>query len=190
MSDLALHPFASYWDKGVANVPDMTGAKHLLDGRDLVAVFKSLHMPERLLNVLDVGCGTGRMAQFCDDDYYGMDIAPSMVEYCRSKGIAAGMMAGAFDLTPIRADWVTCISVFTHIDQAERQAYLAAFWLVAENVLVDIIPGDGSGNVAVWTAIPHQFEEDCQNAGFSIVAHADHQWDMHTHRYYRLRRRA
>ena len=39
---LTLHPYASYWDRGESNVPDMTGAKHLLDGRDLEAVFRAL----------------------------------------------------------------------------------------------------------------------------------------------------
>jgi SAM-dependent methyltransferase len=195
VTDLVLHPFASYWDKGVANVPDMTGARHLLDAEDFPVIFQSLGMPARLPNVLDVGCGTGRILKHCDV-YLGADIAPSMVEYCRLRGIKARLTVKPDDLPSRLAtidgmstfDWVTCISVFTHIDKSERQAYLAVFNRTAPNVLVDIIPGDGSGNVAVWTAVPSQFEDDCRAAGFEIVAQADHQWDMHTHRYYRLRR--
>lgn len=185
----ALHQYASYWDKGVANVPDMTGAKHLLDGRDFPVIFQSLGMPERLFSVLDVGCGTGRLSKHCNG-YSGLDISPSMVEYCQVRGLDAGLMTCPVDIVRRGSfSWVTAISVFTHIDRLERQIYLRAFAAIAPEVLVDIIPGDGSGNVAVWTALPHQFEEDIAAAGFEIVAQADHQWDMHTHRYYRLRRR-
>jgi hypothetical protein len=69
----------------------------------------------------------------------------------------------------------------------ERIEYLQRFRKIADNVLVDIIAGDGSGGVAVWSAVPSQFEADCVAAGFEIVGQVDHQWDMHTHRYYRLR---
>lgn len=187
----ALHPYAAYWDQGVMNVPDMTGAKHLLDGRDLQSVFASLGMPARLSNVLDVGCGTGRMAQFCDG-YTGVDIAPSMVNYCRNSGIEASVIAGPQDLDGggigLGFEWVTCISVFTHIPRAERLMYLNEFYRIAENVLVDIIAGDGAGDVALWTAAPDSFEEDCQAVGFQVVGVVNHQWDLHVHRYYRLQR--
>jgi SAM-dependent methyltransferase len=194
MSELTLHPFASYWDKGVANVPDMTGAKHLLDGRDFPVVFQSLGLQWPFSGrVCDIGCGTGRLAQFCQR-YHGFDISPSMVEYCRQRGVDATLIAGPriyakpFLGDGLAYDLVTCLSVFTHVGQDERRQYLTTFSMLADEVLVDIIPGDGSGNVAVWTAVPSQFEDDCRAAGFEIVAQADHQWDMHTHRYYRLRR--
>jgi SAM-dependent methyltransferase len=184
----ALHPYAAYWDKGVRNVPDMTGAKHLLDGHDLQEVFWSLGITAILPNVLDVGCGTGRLAQLSNGCYRGVDISPSMVEYCVKQGLYVSLIASSGDLPTGPFEWVTSISVFTHIDRAERKAYLRQFEALAPNVLVDIIPGDGTGNVALWSAVPDHFEEDIVAAGFEIVGVADHQWDMHTHRYYRLRR--
>ena len=192
MNAATLHPFAAYWDRGVRNVPDMTGAKHLLDCRDLAAVFASLEMPARLPNVLDVGCGTGRLASLCDG-YTGVDISPSMVDYCQQAGLRVALIAGAEDLTESSIagfDWITAISVCTHIDRPERQAYLAAFARSSGQVLIDIIPGDGAGDVALWTADLDEFEADIEAAGFAIVGVVNHQWDAHTHRYYRLRRAA
>lgn len=185
-----MHPYAAYWDKGVANVPDMTGAKHLLDARDLKAIFAQVDLPVPFVGTLvDVGCGTGRMAQLCADasQYVGLDISPSMVEYCRQAGLTAHLMDGApwsvFDVKLI-----TCISVFTHIGRAERVKYLLAFRRAAPKVLVDIIPGDGSGHVALWTAKPDEFVSDVERSGFRVAGDVTQAWDMHTHRYFLLER--
>jgi hypothetical protein len=80
--------------------------------------------------------------------------------------------------------------VFTHVSRHERQQYLGRFYGLAPNALVDIIAGDGSGEIALWTADPAEFEADIATAGFAIVGVTDQQWDAHTHRYYRLRRAA
>ena len=61
MATYTPHPHTAYWDRGVRNVPDMTGAKHLLDGRDLYAVCQALDIDLPLPNVLDVGCGPGML---------------------------------------------------------------------------------------------------------------------------------
>ncbi len=183
------HPDTPYWDRGASNVPDMTGARHLLDGRDLVAVFAALGLSVPLTgSVVDIGCGTGRLAQLCRDGYWGFDIAPAAVEYCRARGLTAQLITGpGFHVK--RADLIACISVFTHMSRDERVAYLESFAAMpATDIVVDIIPGDGTGNVAVWTAVPAEFEADAKAAGFAIAAVTDHQWDDHRHRYYRLRR--
>lgn len=183
-----MHPFTSYWDRGASNVPDMTGARHLLDARDMVQVCADLDIPLPMPKVLDVGCGTGRLAPLCDG-YMGVDIAPSAIAYCEKRGLLALLIDGPDDAFPSGYfGWVTCISVFTHIDRAERQAYLAKFAAMTANVLVDIIPGDGTGDVPLWTAVPEAFEADAVSAGFEVVAQTDHFWDDQRHRYYRLRR--
>ncbi len=185
-----MHQHTAYWDRGVRNVPDMTGAKHLLDARDLRAVFAALGVAVPLEGVVaDVGCGTGRLAQLCanQSNYIGFDISPSMVDYCVDKGLSARLVNGPAQLTPF-ASLVTAISVFTHIDRAERQRYLPWFKVMAPRVVVDIIPGDGSGNVALWTAVQSEFELDCVAAGFRIVKSVDQAWDINPHRYYLLER--
>lgn len=178
------HPFAPYWDRGVRNVPDMTGARDLLDGRDLVTIFAALGMPARLASVLDVGCGTGRMAQFCDG-YHGVDISPSMVEYCRRRNLTADLTVTPDDWPAGPFAWLTCISVCTHIDRPERQSLLDRASRLTANLLIDIIPGDGTGDVAKWTAVPEEFEADLRAAGFTIIGSTDHRWIDQTHRYYR-----
>lgn len=183
-----LHPYALYWDRGVQNVPDMTGAKRLLDARDLMSVCGALGFDVPIKGmVCDIGCGTGRMAQLCEG-YHGFDIAQSAVAYCLGKGIEATLITGPAFFAPRTYDLVSAISVFTHIDRAERQQYLQTMARLSANVLVDIIPGDGTGEVALWTADPAEFEADVRAAGFVVVGSVDHQWDLHLHRYYRLRR--
>lgn len=187
-----LHPDAAYWDKGVRNVPDMTGAKHLLDARDLRAVCGALGLTLPLGSVVDVGCGTGRLSQLCAN-YWGFDVAPSAVEYCHARGITATLITGPDFHVSGPVDLIACISVFTHIDRAERQRYLSAFrrlhvgrpsWHLAPRLLVDIIPGNGSGNVALWTADPAEFEADLAAAGYTGAKSVDQAWDQHIHRYY------
>lgn len=184
------HPAAAYWDRGTRNVPDMTGARHVLDAADLRLVCARLDIALPLRgDVLDVGCGTGRLAQICEPGhYYGFDIAPSAVAYCRTFGLFAQVMRGPDDLPDAGFGWTTCVSVFTHMDRAERQAYLAAFARISPELLVDIIPGDGSGDVAYWTADAPTFEADLAAAGYAIVARTDHSWDDAPHRFYHARR--
>jgi SAM-dependent methyltransferase len=184
------HPFTGYWNRGVRNVPDMTGARHLMDVRDLKAIMAALGLALPLTNVLDVGCGTGRLGQIAEN-YMGVDIAPDAVAYAAAEGYNAHVINGVDDLRDLvpMFQTLTCISVFTHIDRPERQAYLKAFHRLSPRVIVDIIPGDGSGDVELWTAKPEEFAWDCRAAGFTVVREHDEAWDRNTHRYFLLERR-
>lgn len=160
-----------YWNRGVENVPHMTGAARLMDGRDFVEVCKHLGVDIPLRNVLDVGCGTGRLADYCEG-WLGVDISADAVAYCRKHGRDARLIRGPSDLplnmapTPFAA--VVCASVFTHIDADERTEYLLAFRRRAPLALVDIIQGDGSGGVEKWTADPFSFGRQVDTAGFDV----------------------
>ncbi len=193
------HPSViAYWDRGARNVLDMTGARQLMDGSDLVGICHDFGIALPLQLVLDVGCGTGRLAQHCVD-YLGVDISPSAIEYCQKLGLDVELIDGPETLPDYLFSWVLCISVFTHIDRAERKRYLDAFQ--APSLIVDIIPGDGAGNVALWTAQPEEFEADLKDAGFSICGWRERIWpdagwaEQHAphanvHRYYHAERRA
>lgn len=178
------HQFASYWDRGERNVPDMTGARLLLEANDLPILAESLGFTLPLVDVLDVGCGTGRIAKHCVD-YHGVDIAQSAVDYCRHRGLRADLIHSVTDLPDDTYGFITAMSVFTHIDRPERQAYLAEFAKRAPFIMVDIIAGDGSGDVAMWTAVPSEMEDDVRSAGFSILAQKELQWaNFHKHLFY------
>jgi len=175
----------AYWDHGVKSVPQMTGAAHLLDASDVRSICADLDIALPFGSVLDVGCGTGRVAQLCEE-YEGVDIAPSAVEYCAERGLKASAIYGPADLRG-QFDWVVCLSVFTHICEQERVAYLEAFAKLAPNVLVDIIPGDGGGNIALWSSNVETFEANLR--GYSLLGTTERvSVNERPHRYYRLKR--
>lgn len=181
---MTLSPEAQYWDRGVDLVPMMTGALAVMDATDVESIAGELGIALPFRNVLDIGCGTGRASKHCDG-YMGVDIAPSMVEFCRRRSLKADVITGPADLDRGPFDWVLCLSVFTHISREERQAYLAAFARRAPNLLVDIIPGDGTGSVAMWTAQEEGFIQDAVKAGFDVKGCCDRTSDTGVrHRYF------
>jgi SAM-dependent methyltransferase len=195
------HPSASYWNQGIDNVPVMTGASSLMDGADIREHAEKLGFELPFESVIDVGCGTGRLAAFTHLYYWGCDISEDAVSYCRSNGLnttnkCVSVISGPDDIAtpdgaieyPIR--WIVCLSVFTHIDRLERQAYLRVFATkFATNLLVDIIPGDGSGDVTLWTADWDGFQHDLKSAGWKMLAWYDRVAPTGpTHRYIRADR--
>ncbi len=189
-----MHPARSYWDKGVRNVPDMTGAANLMDCADIIKICGRFGIDLPITNVLDVGCGTGRIATHCRG-YMGVDIAQSAVDYCTAQGLDARLIDGPHELPNLRFEWVTCLSVFTHVDSDERFDYLEAFAQRARFVIADIIDGKTEGgSTALWRVPSGVFEADLGAAGFAIHGAADFQWPDgrhhvgHLHRYYYVER--
>lgn len=167
----------AYWDRGIELVPHMTGAAPVMDGRDIIEIGGRLRIPLPLKGrVLDIGCGTGRLQPFTQA-YIGLDISPSAVNFCRRKGLAAHLIDGygpsALDGWLGGCEWIVCLSVFTHISFEQRHDYLEAFHRVADQMIVDIIPGDGSGNIACWSADVPQFEQDLRDTGWQVQAVAE-----------------
>lgn len=161
-----------YWSRGVDRVPAMTGAATVMDCRDLVDACRGLGVELPLTHVVDVGCGTGRWAQHCIGAYLGLDISPDAVRYAQRAGRLAMQIAGPDDVALAmtvldRVAWICCFSVFTHIPREERQAYLKAFPpRIDADLLVDVIPGDGSGTIQLWTARWPEFLDDLVDAGW------------------------
>ena len=179
----------AYWNRGVDAVPMTTGAASVMDCADIRDVCAALGIALPFTGpVLDVGCGTGRLAQLCDPLLYeGVDIAPDAVAYCRQAEVCARLITGPENLPGwFVADTVLCLSVFTHIDRWARVAYLRAFAeMHPQHLLVDIIPGDGSGTIALWTANWDEFQQDLRATGWEIaIGPIDRRsWDGPVHRY-------
>ena len=164
-----------YWNQGIANVPWMTGAATLMDCADIKEHSEKLGFTLPFDTLLDVGCGSGRLSTSTAFVYLGVDVSVDAVVFCQLKCIPSVLITGPHDLQHPSApmDWVTCLSVFTHIDRAERQAYLRVFTGWSPNLLVDIIPGDGSGTIELWTADWDLFQQDLTDTGWQINAWYD-----------------
>lgn len=159
-----------YWDRGVANAPWITGASNVMDCADLKDALKNLRVWTPLNgSVLDVGCGTGRFAECCTGPYLGVDISPSQVAYAQSQGRYAQVITGPDDLPPGPFRWIACFSVFTHVSHDARERYLHAFSERADNLLVDIIPGEEGGGVELWRADWAQFTRLLAGTGWKLV---------------------
>lgn len=161
-----------FWDKGIDRVPQQTGAAAVMDGRDLIDACARLGVMLPLRGkVFDIGCGTARWQRFCEL-YQGFDISPAAVAYAQRQGIVAHLIQGygpsALDGLLDQVDWVCCFSVFTHITMEERHDYLEAFHRRSRQLLVDIIPGDGSGDITKWSAHVPTFEQDLVNTGWQV----------------------
>lgn len=180
-----MHPNAQYWERGIDHVPDVTGARTLLDGADIKELAQKFGLKLPLKDVLDVGCGTGRAAQHCSG-YLGVDISRDSVAYCAREGVKAELIDGATDLPKQAFKLVLCLSVFTHVDRAERQRYLSAFASRSRTLLVDVVIGDGTGEVALWTADETEFARDLEDAGYTVATTAERRDPVggHLHRYY------
>ena len=83
--------------------------------------------------LIDIGCGSGRLAkplsQYLDGKYLGIDVVPGLVEYARKLvnrpdwrfEVAQGLTIPEQDA---QADMVTYFSVFTHLLHEESFVYL------------------------------------------------------------------
>jgi SAM-dependent methyltransferase len=163
----------------------MTGAAHLMDANDIPSVAADLGFELPMGEVLDVGCGTGRIARY-STKYVGADISQDAVAFCRNNGLDVFLIDGPRDLLNLSFDMVTCMSVFTHIGEGERVAYLRKFRSLAKWLLVDVIPGDGSGDVPLWTASLVRFGLILRQEGYEVIAETERKAKAgdYAHHYY------
>jgi SAM-dependent methyltransferase len=177
--------YRDYWT--TTDVPAHTGAINANGVEDIQEVLAALHVDLTDLAVIDVGCGTGRLAALCGE-YVGLDIAPSQVDYAKVQGLDAYLIDGptSLDDYDAEANIVCCLSVFTHVDRDTRRKYLAQFTRLAQRTLVDILPGSSeAGGIPAWYTASSDFELDLLDAGYTNFDSYDRRsGDGYLHRYY------
>lgn len=139
--------------------------------------------------VLDIGCGSGRMAERCTD-YTGVDITPSFVAFCTERGLNVSLIEQPTDMPTGPFDRILMSSVMTHMPHADRLAYLPEIRSrLSGEALIDILPGaHDEGSVRAWHCDPETFHSDLEAAGFEVIR--TFQWtarDDWTHLYFRVR---
>ncbi len=165
------------------DVPGKTGAVNAVGTSDLEEVLAAFDLSLKSLKVLDVGCGTGRLAPLCGE-YVGADVAPSQVQYALDQGLDAYLIDGSQDLKT-EADIICCFSVFTHCTRRGRQFYLRKFIEFAPQLVVDILPGEEGGTFAAWYANYEDFIQDMFDAGYRRFRQYDrYSPDGYDHRYF------
>ena len=190
----------SYWDQGIGEVERMTGLGRLpsptiLAGDDIRNVCLMLGINLPVASLLDLGCGTGRLAPLAVD-WTGVEISPSAVAYCQARHLPVSLIDGPTGLAGFpadRFDWVWACSVFTHIDRDEQQRYLAECVRVAPQILVDILVDEPGRSCARWGSDPHVFRTDLEALGYVVSSHTHDVVDGHgptapKHRYFVGRR--
>ncbi len=181
--------YRKWWDCNLDFVPYRTGAATIMDCSDLLHVWHELGVTIKGKRVLDVGCGTGRVGDHCDH-YHGLDVAPAMVAATRARGHKANLIRVMEDVEkykPYRPDIIICSSVFTHIPHDHQKRFLRSFHRVARECVVDIIPGDGTGEIAYWTAVVPDFEGLLVEEGWRTLGVYDNPSpDAVPHRYYHI----
>lgn len=142
--------------------------------------------------VLDIGCGTGRLAELATD-YTGVDIAPAMVEYATSKGRNAALITGPESLADYPSfDRICMLSVFTHVPRDVRQAYLR---VIADHLTTDgeamvtVFLGAEGGGIGFTVSDASAFSSDMAAVGLRVIKQFESNYDgTGAHTVYRMGR--
>jgi SAM-dependent methyltransferase len=136
-------------------------------------------------SVLDIGCGTGRLADLADGDYLGVDISAPMIEYALSRGRNAKLITGPPD---IDGEWdrICALSVFTHTPKKVRLEYLQVIaGALKGEALVDVFVGPEGGSFDRY--FTPDLGADAEAVGLQVLSEFAQNYDgSGEHHYYRL----
>lgn len=108
------------------------GGNYASQGRKQADLILSL-APQGEINILDIGCGSGRLAHVLKDEsrisYYGIDVVPDLVEYAKKVSARDDWRFEVVNSLETQcadgwADVIVFMSVFTHLTPEETKTYL------------------------------------------------------------------
>jgi SAM-dependent methyltransferase len=115
-------------------------------------------------NVLDVGCGDGRLGMLLRErtpglQYTGLDLSSVAIEVAGQNVPNADLYTIAFKdwNVPLRWDLVICSEVLLHVPPAEAPLFLEKLLIYAERwvLLVDWYPSSEPREIAAWNFDHH-----------------------------------
>jgi 2-polyprenyl-3-methyl-5-hydroxy-6-metoxy-1,4-benzoquinol methylase len=120
--------------------------------------------------LLDIGIGCGEMLTMMRDwnyqDYLGIDISPSTVNFCESIGLKVLLVASSFDYLKNNEEQynvITMIDVLEHIKKEEIVSYLKALnaSLTQDGLLIVQVP-----NLQASDGYLHRYNDITHELGF------------------------
>ena len=138
--------------------------------------------PEGKINILDAGCGTGRMMEICQKygTVYGIDYSPDAVYYAKKRGLDHIELS---DLNDVRLesniyDVVVCLDVLYHSAIQNDKAIVEKFYhsLKEGGILIINLPAfdylKRSHDLVVHTKKRYRkkaFQAELKESGFTIL---------------------
>jgi len=139
------------WDNWLGSIPDIavaTGVGGYEDCDDVKTVMDFTEF-EVTGVVLDIGAGSGRLAQLVPEpqNYHGLDISGVAVQHCQRQGLHVIWIQYPEETLQVWADQsfdrILAVSVLTHMPFELQKRWLQTAWHLLRpggEILVDIIP--------------------------------------------------
>ncbi|MCA8986473.1 MAG: tetratricopeptide repeat protein [Planctomycetaceae bacterium] len=181
----AAEQLTSYWQQDhLANIiPLNQKLGEFPEGWDVRPFLWEMLKGDVRRNVLEVGCGYGRLCQSFPTDYYlGVDINPEAVQAARTRHPGYDFLVTDFTAPYPKSDAILLYTVLLHIDDQSLPAMLERLAESSNVILIAEILGKArwrrSGNPPVFNRDLEDYQQLMQKLGY-VLERVEHQPYQH-----------